>query len=71
MRATRLRCSRPLLLPLSGCLRACRQIYAFVEVGLGGRLDATNVVNPVACAITSISLDHQDFLGTTLTEIAG
>jgi len=42
-----------------------------VEVGLGGRLDATNVVNPVACAITSISLDHQDFLGTTLTEIAG
>ena len=42
-----------------------------VEVGLGGRLDATNVVTPVACAISSISLDHQDFLGTTLTEIAG
>ena len=42
-----------------------------VEVGLGGRLDATNVVTPVACAITSISLDHQDFLGTTLAGIAG
>ena len=42
-----------------------------VEVGLGGRLDATNVVSPVACAITSISLDHQDFLGATLEEIAG
>ncbi len=42
-----------------------------VEVGLGGRLDATNVVTPVACAITSISLDHQDFLGSTLVEIAG
>lgn len=42
-----------------------------VEVGLGGRLDATNVVSPVACAITSLSLDHQDFLGATLTEIAG
>jgi len=42
-----------------------------VEVGLGGRLDATNVVSPVACAITSISLDHQDFLGLTLVEIAG
>ena len=42
-----------------------------VEVGLGGRLDATNVVRPVACAITSISLDHQDFLGATLAEIAG
>ncbi|MDE1896489.1 MAG: bifunctional folylpolyglutamate synthase/dihydrofolate synthase, partial [Rhodospirillales bacterium] len=34
-----------------------------VEVGLGGRMDATNVVSPAACAITSISLDHQEFLG--------
>jgi dihydrofolate synthase/folylpolyglutamate synthase len=42
-----------------------------VEVGLGGRLDATNVISPVACAITSISLDHQDFLGNTLEIIAG
>lgn len=42
-----------------------------IEVGLGGRLDATNVVSPTACAITSISLDHQDFLGNTLELIAG
>ncbi len=44
---------------------------AIIEVGLGGRLDATNVVTPAACAITSISLDHQDFLGPTLEAIAG
>ncbi|HUM08984.1 MAG TPA: folylpolyglutamate synthase/dihydrofolate synthase family protein [Acidocella sp.] len=44
---------------------------AIVEVGLGGRLDATNVISPAACAITSISLDHQDFLGATLEIIAG
>ncbi len=43
---------------------------AIVEVGLGGRLDATNVVNPAACAITSISLDHQDFLGDSIAAIA-
>ncbi len=41
-----------------------------VEVGLGGRLDATNVLTPAACVITSISLDHQDFLGGTLEAIA-
>lgn len=41
-----------------------------VEVGLGGRFDATNVVAPAACAITSISMDHQDFLGDTLEVIA-
>lgn len=43
---------------------------AVVEVGLGGRLDATNLVSPVACAITSISLDHTDILGDTIREIA-
>ena len=42
-----------------------------VEVGLGGRMDATNLVSPAACAITAISLDHQDFLGNTLELIAG
>ncbi len=42
-----------------------------VEVGLGGRLDATNLVSPASCAITSISLDHQDFLGEALADIAG
>lgn len=41
-----------------------------LEVGLGGRMDATNLVSPAACAITSISLDHQDFLGDTLGKIA-
>lgn len=40
------------------------------EVGLGGRLDATNVVNPVVSVITSIGLDHISFLGDTLDEIA-
>ena len=42
-----------------------------LEVGLGGRFDATNVVPPpTACAITSISLDHQEFLGESLAAIA-
>lgn len=43
---------------------------AVIEVGLGGRLDATNVIAPEACLITNISLDHQQFLGTTRAEIA-
>ena len=43
---------------------------AVVEVGLGGRLDATNVVTPMVTAITSIALDHQRYLGSTLGEIA-
>ncbi|MFC1900312.1 bifunctional folylpolyglutamate synthase/dihydrofolate synthase [Chloroflexota bacterium] len=42
-----------------------------IEVGLGGRLDATNVVRPKVCIITSISLEHTDVLGDTLAEIAG
>ena len=41
-----------------------------IEVGLGGRLDATNVVAPAACAVTSLSLDHVDVLGGTLPQIA-
>jgi dihydrofolate synthase / folylpolyglutamate synthase len=44
---------------------------AIFEVGLGGRLDATNVLRPEACAITPISFDHTDKLGNTLGEIAG
>ena len=44
---------------------------AVIEVGLGGRLDATNVVRPAVSAITSISMDHEAFLGDTLTAIAG
>lgn len=43
---------------------------AVLEVGLGGRLDSTNVVDPVACAITPISLDHTHVLGGTIDKIA-
>jgi dihydrofolate synthase/folylpolyglutamate synthase len=43
---------------------------AVFEVGLGGRLDATNVVSPIVTAITSIALDHEQYLGSTLAEIA-
>ncbi|MEK6630351.1 MAG: Mur ligase family protein, partial [Acidobacteriota bacterium] len=43
---------------------------AVLEVGLGGRLDATNVVSPVAGAITTIDLEHQRYLGDTLAQIA-
>jgi dihydrofolate synthase/folylpolyglutamate synthase len=41
-----------------------------LEVGLGGRLDSTNVVNPVACLITNIGFDHMNLLGDTLPKIA-
>ena len=44
--------------------------YLILEVGLGGRLDATNVITPKLSAITPVSLDHQDFLGDTLLSIA-
>jgi dihydrofolate synthase/folylpolyglutamate synthase len=43
---------------------------AVCEVGLGGRLDATNVLAPIASAITSIGFDHQQHLGSTIAEIA-
>lgn len=43
---------------------------AVVEVGLGGRLDCTNIITPVLSVITNISLDHTQFLGTTLAQIA-
>ena len=43
---------------------------AVLEVGLGGRFDATNVVTPLACAITTIALDHQAYLGSTLSSVA-
>ena len=45
--------------------------FAVIEVGLGGRLDATNVVTPVTTVITPISLEHTAILGDTYTEIAG
>ena len=44
---------------------------AVLEVGLGGRLDATNVVTPELCVITPIDFDHQIFLGDTIEQIAG
>ena len=44
--------------------------YAVVEVGLGGRLDATNIINPLISVITNISYDHTDILGNTLEMIA-
>ena len=44
---------------------------AVLETGLGGRLDATNVCAPEVCVITSIGLDHQEYLGPTLAAIAG
>lgn len=44
--------------------------FAIIEVGMGGRLDSTNIITPEACAITNISKDHTQFLGATLPEIA-
>ena len=44
--------------------------FQVLEVGLGGRLDATNVAWPIACIITSVSLDHTQILGNSLEEIA-
>jgi dihydrofolate synthase / folylpolyglutamate synthase len=43
---------------------------AVLEVGMGGRLDATNVVNPLLSIVTDISLDHMEWLGPTITDIA-
>jgi dihydrofolate synthase/folylpolyglutamate synthase len=43
---------------------------AILEVGLGGRLDATNIVDPMISVITDIALDHQEYLGETIAEIA-
>ena len=50
---------------------ARREDFLVLEVGLGGRLDATNVVDPIASVITNISLDHQEFLGNTTPMILG
>lgn len=44
---------------------------AIIEVGLGGRLDCTNIITPILSVITNISLDHTQFLGNSLAEIAG
>lgn len=44
--------------------------YAVIEVGMGGRLDSTNIITPETCIITNISPDHMQFLGDTLPKIA-
>ncbi|HRN93601.1 MAG: bifunctional folylpolyglutamate synthase/dihydrofolate synthase [Chitinophagales bacterium] len=44
--------------------------FCVIETGLGGRLDSTNIINPLLSIITNISYDHQQFLGNTLPEIA-
>lgn len=50
---------------------ASRQVdYAVIEVGMGGRLDSTNIITPIGCVITNISKDHTQFLGDTLPKIA-
>jgi dihydrofolate synthase/folylpolyglutamate synthase len=43
---------------------------AVIEVGLGGRLDSTNIIHPILSIITNISFDHTDILGNTLIQIA-
>jgi len=44
---------------------------ALMEVGMGGRLDATNVIGPLVSVITNVSMDHEQYLGNTLAEVAG
>jgi dihydrofolate synthase/folylpolyglutamate synthase len=44
--------------------------WAVIETGMGGRLDATNIIKPALSIITNISLEHKDYLGNTITEIA-
>lgn len=48
----------------------CQVDVAVIEVGMGGRLDATNVLSPLAALITNVAFDHQHFLGNTLSAIA-
>lgn len=52
------------------CFRAAHTDYTVLEVGLGGRLDSTNVVHPLCSVITPIELEHTEFLGDTLEKIA-
>jgi len=56
------------------CFEAFRRAgveMAVVETGMGGRLDATNVIDPLLCVITEIGYDHEKVLGSTIEEIAG
>ena len=60
-----------LLTAIAFCWFAESQVdLAILEVGMGGRLDATNIVSPIISVITDIALDHQEWLGSTIAEIA-
>ena len=60
-----------MLTALAFCYFAEQKVdIAVLEVGLGGRLDATNIVEPILSIITDIALDHMDYLGNTIAEIA-
>ena len=50
--------------------RRCNVDIAVIETGMGGRLDATNIVKPIVCAITRIGLEHTEYLGNDLATIA-
>jgi dihydrofolate synthase/folylpolyglutamate synthase len=50
--------------------KECKIDIGVIEVGLGGRLDSTNVITPILSAITSIGMDHTDILGNTIEQIA-
>lgn len=52
------------------CFRKAKVDWSVFEVGMGGRLDATNVIRPKLCCITGIELEHTEFLGDTLEKIA-
>ena len=72
MRASRSRFSRSRPRRRFACSREHPADVVLLEVGLGGRLDATNVIDaPLATVITPVSMDHMEFLGNTLTAIAG
>ena len=63
--------SYPNLGPVSYTHLADSQVdIAVIEVGLGGRLDSTNIITPLASVITNISFDHMALLGNTLEKIA-
>ncbi|MGL4981703.1 MAG: bifunctional folylpolyglutamate synthase/dihydrofolate synthase [Treponemataceae bacterium] len=53
------------------CFKNAKCEYVVVETGLGGRLDATNIINPEFCIITPIEHEHAEILGNTLPQIAG
>jgi dihydrofolate synthase / folylpolyglutamate synthase len=53
------------------CFASNETDIAIMEVGMGGRLDSTNIIRPLCSVITNITLEHQDFLGKRLVDIAG